>query len=145
MDDDMMAVFRQEATDLIESLERGLLDLSDSPEDRDLINAVFRDLHTIKGSGAMFGFADMAAFVHAFESAFDLLRSGKAVVTPEIIRLALSARDEIIGFLADEPTLTGAARRSSARSRLPWAARAWQRRLRSRQRRRRLPTGSGSG
>ncbi|EKX57074.1 Signal transduction histidine kinase CheA [Rhodobacter sp. AKP1] len=103
MDDDMMAVFRQEATDLIESLERGLLDLSDSPEDRDLINAVFRDLHTIKGSGAMFGFADMAAFVHAFESAFDLLRSGKAVVTPEIIRLALSARDEIIGFLADEP------------------------------------------
>ncbi|MGC9449375.1 chemotaxis protein CheA [Cereibacter johrii] len=107
MDDDMMAVFRQEATDLIESLERGLLDLSDSPEDRDLINAVFRDLHTIKGSGAMFGFADMAAFVHAFESAFDLLRSGKAVVTPEIIRLALSARDEIIGFLADEPDPDG--------------------------------------
>ncbi|WP_198402353.1 chemotaxis protein CheA [Rhodobacter sp. CZR27] len=107
MDDDMMAVFRQEATDLIESLERGLLDLSDSPEDRDLINAVFRDLHTIKGSGAMFGFADMAAFVHAFESAFDLLRSGQASVTPEIIRLALSARDEIIGFLSDEPDPDG--------------------------------------
>ncbi|MGP3699291.1 chemotaxis protein CheA [Rhodobacter sp. NSM] len=107
MDDDMMAVFRQEATDLIESLERGLLDLSDSPEDRDLINAVFRDLHTIKGSGAMFGFADMAAFVHAFESAFDLLRSGQAAVTPEIISLALSARDEIIGFLAEEADPTG--------------------------------------
>ncbi|MBO4169884.1 chemotaxis protein CheA [Cereibacter azotoformans] len=102
MDDDMMAVFRQEATDLIESLERGLLDLSDQPGDRDLINAVFRDLHTIKGSGAMFGFADMAAFVHAFESAFDLLRSGQAAVTPDIIRLALEARDEIIGFLSEQ-------------------------------------------
>ena len=107
MDDDMMAVFRQEATDLIESLERGLLDLAASPDDRDLINAVFRDLHTIKGSGAMFGFADMAAFVHAFESAFDLLRSGQAAVTPEIIRLSLSARDEIVGFLGNAPDPDG--------------------------------------
>lgn len=107
MDDDMMTVFRQEATDLIESLERGLLDLADQPEDRDLVNAVFRDLHTIKGSGAMFGFTDMAAFVHVFESAFDLLRSGQAAVTPEIIRLSLSARDEIIGFLGGQPDPEG--------------------------------------
>ncbi|MFC7705618.1 chemotaxis protein CheA [Plastorhodobacter daqingensis] len=98
-DDDMDAVFRQEAAELIESLERGLLDLSLRPEDAGLINAVFRDLHTIKGSGAMFGFTDLAAFVHAFETAFDRVRSGRAAATPELIRIALRARDEIGALL----------------------------------------------
>ena len=49
-------IFRQEASELLEKLEQALLDLERSPADHDLINTAFRALHTIKGSGAMFGF-----------------------------------------------------------------------------------------
>ena len=62
MTDDMGAIFREELRDLLESLERGLLDLKKRPEEVGLINQVFRDLHTVKGSGAMFGFTDHVEF-----------------------------------------------------------------------------------
>lgn len=103
MSDDLAAVFREELADLVESLERGLLDLRATPDDPDLVNQVFRDLHTIKGSGAMFGFAALAGFIHEFENAFDRVRSGKVRVTPDLIRLGLAARDEIAGLAADAP------------------------------------------
>lgn len=107
IDDDMNEIFRQEATDLVEALERGLLDLEAAPEDSGLINSVFRTLHTIKGSGAMFGFTDLAAFVHEFESAFDRIRSGAAEVSPGLIHIALRARDEIVGLLAGDADTDG--------------------------------------
>lgn len=99
MADDMIQIFREELRDLLESLERGLMDLRARPGDALLVNQVFRDLHTVKGSGAMFGFADLAAFIHDFETAFDRVRSGEAPVTPELIRLGLAARDEIPGLV----------------------------------------------
>lgn len=103
MTEDLDAIFREELRDLLESLERGLLDLKAAPDDMGLVNQVFRDLHTIKGSGAMFGFADLAAFIHTFESVFDRIRGGQAVVTSEIIRLSLAARDEIPGLVDGTP------------------------------------------
>lgn len=106
-DEDMNAVFRQEASDLVEALERGLLDLEDAPDDMGVINSVFRILHTIKGSGAMFGFTDLAAFVHEFETAFDRIRAGAAQVSPSLIRIALRARDEIVGLLVGEEDADG--------------------------------------
>ncbi len=99
MTDDMDSIFREELRDLLESLEKGLMDLRVRPGDGPLVDQVFRDLHTVKGSGAMFGFADLAAFIHDFETAFDRVRSGLAPVTPELIRLALAARDEIPGLV----------------------------------------------
>lgn len=93
--DDLIQTFQEELSDLLESLDRCLLDLKSRPEDEALVAQVFRDLHTIKGNGGMFGFAELSAFVHMFESAFDRIRSGDAKVTPEVIRLALMARDEI--------------------------------------------------
>jgi two-component system chemotaxis sensor kinase CheA len=53
---DPAEVFRQEASELFETLEATLLDLGLRPDDRDLVDSAFRALHTIKGSGAMFGF-----------------------------------------------------------------------------------------
>lgn len=103
MNDDLTSVFREEIRDLVESLERGLLDLKARPQDADLVNQVFRDLHTIKGSGAMFGFVMLAGFIHDFETAFDRVRSGKAQVTPDLIRLGLAARDQIPALLDDAP------------------------------------------
>ena len=56
MSDEAIAVFQVEARENLELIEQGLLDLLDRPEDRDLVDAVFRGLHTLKGSGSMFGF-----------------------------------------------------------------------------------------
>ena len=99
MSDDLIAVFQEELAELLESLERGLVDLQESPEDAGLINQVFRDLHTVKGSGAMFGFTDLAAFIHDFETAFEKVRAGAVPVTPELVRLGLAARDQIPGLV----------------------------------------------
>lgn len=107
VDDDMTAVFREELRDLVDSLERGLLDLQAAPDDMALVNQVFRDLHTVKGSGAMFGFTDLAAFIHSFETQFDKVRAGEVPVTPELIRLALAARDEIPGLVDGRPDPEG--------------------------------------
>ncbi len=92
---DPKKIFQQEAQDLLAQLESALLDLVNSPDDRGLIDTAFRALHTIKGSGAMFGFEDAAAFTHHVETAFDKVRQGKAESSPELIALALSARDHI--------------------------------------------------
>lgn len=107
MTDDMTAIFREELNDLLESLERGLLDLTSKPDDPALINQVFRDLHTVKGSGAMFGFSELAAFIHSFETFFEHVRSGRLKITPEIIRLSLAARDQITGLVEGTPDPEG--------------------------------------
>lgn len=92
---DPTETFRQEARELLEQLEAGLLDLEQNPQDGDLINTTFRALHTIKGSGAMFGFTAVASFVHEFETAFDRVRKGQSVATPALIAIALDAKDRI--------------------------------------------------
>jgi len=88
-------IFRQESAELLEQLEQALLDLEQSPDDHDLIDTAFRALHTIKGSGAMFGFEQVAAFTHEFESAFDRVRKGEAAPDQELIAIALNAKDFI--------------------------------------------------
>lgn len=101
--DDMGSeIFRQEASDLLQSIEKGLMDLEGNPEDVELINSIFRSMHTIKGSGAMFGFMELSQFVHEFETAFDDLRNGRAQVSNDLIGLSLTACDQI-GKLMEAP------------------------------------------
>jgi len=101
MSNDPTDTFRQEAAELLEQLEQGLLDLGQTPEDQDLVNSVFRALHTIKGSGAMFGFTEVAEFVHNFETAFDRVRKGAAPVSAELVTIALAAKDHIHALIND--------------------------------------------
>ena len=88
-------VFKQEAQELLAQLEAVLLDLNCTPDDTSLIDAAFRALHTIKGSGAMFGFEAAAAFTHHVETAFDQIRQGKARLSRDLIAVALRARDHM--------------------------------------------------
>lgn len=88
-------VFRQEASELFEALESALLDLTVRPDDRELVDSAFRALHTIKGSGGMFGFDKVASFTHQFETAFDLVRKGEIKPTADLISVALAAKDYI--------------------------------------------------
>jgi two-component system chemotaxis sensor kinase CheA len=88
-------IFKQEAQELLAQLEATFLDLDCTPDDPDLIDAAFRALHTIKGSGAMFGFDAAAAFTHHVETAFDEVRQGNARLTRDLIAVALRARDHM--------------------------------------------------
>ena len=102
MSPDPADTFRQEARDLLEALEQALLDLSQDHGNRDLVDSAFRALHTLKGSGSMFGFDEVADFVHEFETAFDRVRKGLAPISEELVRIALNAKDHV-QLLALEP------------------------------------------
>ena len=107
MEIDPVETFRLEAAELLESLEAALLDLGEDAGNGELVDTAFRALHTIKGSGAMFGFDRVAAFTHDFETAFDRIRKGEAAVTREIVALSLEAKDQI-RLLIDDPIATDA-------------------------------------
>lgn len=92
---DPTQAFREEASDLLAELETALLSLEEAPDDRDLLDTAFRALHTIKGSGAMFGFEAAASFTHHLENAFDMVRRGAIAPTSALIGVALAARDHI--------------------------------------------------
>ncbi|QDF36187.1 chemotaxis protein CheA [Bradyrhizobium symbiodeficiens] len=98
---DPTEIFRQEASELFEVLEGALLDLGQRPNDRELVDSAFRALHTIKGSGAMFGFDKVASFTHEFETAFDRVRKGEIKPTHELISVALAAKDYIRALIED--------------------------------------------
>jgi two-component system chemotaxis sensor kinase CheA len=95
MIDKFKQAFQEEAREILVELEATLLELGDRPADPELVGKAFRALHTIKGSGAMFGFDRLAAFTHNLENAFDEVRNGHLTVTSELINLSLSALDEI--------------------------------------------------
>jgi two-component system, chemotaxis family, sensor kinase CheA len=87
--------FREEAREILVELESALLELNQVPGDMEVVSRVFRGLHTIKGSGAMFGFDDLAAFTHDLETAFDAVRSGRLAVNGELVDQTLAALDQI--------------------------------------------------
>ncbi|WP_320175711.1 chemotaxis protein CheA [Maridesulfovibrio sp.] len=100
MSDDMTTqVFKEEAYELLGELETSLLELEDVPDDMDIINRVFRALHTIKGSGSMFGFEAIAEFTHEVETIFDKVRNGELAITKNLLSLSLAARDHIYSML----------------------------------------------
>ncbi len=94
-----IATYREEANELLTELETSLLELEETPEDAELIGRVFRAMHTIKGSGAMFGFDEIAGFTHEVETVFDLVRNGRMAVTKQLLNLTLQARDQIKSLL----------------------------------------------
>ncbi|MBU1001513.1 MAG: chemotaxis protein CheA [Proteobacteria bacterium] len=101
-DDINRQAFLEEANELLAELETALLELEDTPDDSELVDRVFRAMHTIKGSGAMFGFEDVAHFTHDVETVFDKVRCGELSVTKELLDLTLGARDHILVLLEDE-------------------------------------------
>lgn len=112
------AVYREEAHELLGELESTLLELERNPDDMELVNQVFRSMHTIKGSGAMFGFDNVAAFTHEVETVYDLVRARRLSVTPELVRLTLSACDLIAGMVEGEAVDEDEERRVVLRLRL---------------------------
>ncbi|MCX5804818.1 MAG: chemotaxis protein CheA [Proteobacteria bacterium] len=95
--------YKEETNEQLLELEESLLELEETPDDGELIGKVFRIMHTIKGSGAMFGFDDIAAFTHDIETVYDKVRAKEIPVTKELINLTLLAKDRIKSMLDKTP------------------------------------------
>ena len=103
MTDKHTEAFLQEAAELLEVLESSLIELEARPDDEELVGQIFRALHTIKGSGGMFGFENVAEFVHDIETVYDRIRNSEIKVDNEIIDLTLKACDKIKQMLRNIP------------------------------------------
>lgn len=92
-------IFIEEALELLDEVESGILQLQKKPGEVDLVNKLFRDLHTVKGSGAMFGFDQVADFTHELENVIGLIRKGEIDFSPELADPFLASRDHIIKII----------------------------------------------
>ncbi|MCU0867069.1 MAG: chemotaxis protein CheA [Planctomycetes bacterium] len=91
--------FLLEADDLLTTIEDVVLDMNGGAVNDDAVNQLFRAFHTLKGSGAMFDFDDVAEFTHHVEGALDLVRNGRLEVSPGLLDCVLAAKDLIKGML----------------------------------------------
>jgi two-component system chemotaxis sensor kinase CheA len=91
--------FLVESGELLAQIEEIVLDMDPANPDPEDINRLFRAFHTIKGSGAMFGFDAVAAFTHHVETVLDQVREGSLRFSSELLRLVLAARDRIKALL----------------------------------------------
>src|SRR5690625_293569 len=100
-DDDILQDFLVEAGELLEQLPGQLVELEQRPDDHDLLNAIFRGFHTIKGGA---GFLQLDALVdccHITENLFDMLRTGRRAVTSELMDVVLQALDALQAMFAE--------------------------------------------
>ena len=93
------AAFFEEAAEHLTTLEEGLLKLEASPDDKELINGIFRSAHSIKGTGGALGFGEIAAFTHDLETVLDRMRNGEMLATATRVELLLRATDALTSLL----------------------------------------------
>lgn len=89
-----------ESAELLAVAEAGLLRLAPGEVDMDEVNAIFRAVHSIKGGGGAFGFNDLVAFAHEFETVMDGVRNAEIPVTTELVDTLIRANDLLARLLA---------------------------------------------
>ena len=99
--DSALQTFFEESRELLSAMEDALLTLENTPGDTDAINAVFRAMHTIKGSAGLFGLDAIVSFTHVAESVMDKVRSGELTVDEKLTALLLGCQDHI-GSMVDD-------------------------------------------
>ncbi|PJC85857.1 chemotaxis protein CheA [Vibrio sp. HA2012] len=93
MSEEAKQIFVQESEELLQEMEDALLMMEEDPNDSEHLNSVFRAMHTIKGSGGIFGFNFIVSFTHPLESELDRARSGERPVDQELVALLLKCKD----------------------------------------------------
>ncbi len=94
-DEEILQDFLVEAGEILELLSEQLVDLEQRPDDADLLNAIFRGFHTVKGGAGFLQLNAMVECCHVTENLFDILRNGKRRVTPELMDVVLQALDTV--------------------------------------------------
>ena len=91
-----MPAFISEAREQVENIEQLLLQLEESPGDRELLDALFRCAHTVKGSAGIFGLDKVEGFTHHVETLLDKMREGVIALGPRLSTLLLECNDQIL-------------------------------------------------
>jgi len=94
-DEEILQDFLVEAGEILELLSEQLVDLENSPDDKDLLNAIFRGFHTVKGGAGFLQLNPLVDCCHAAENVFDTLRNGKRSVNADLMDVVLSALDTV--------------------------------------------------
>src|SRR5574343_1127409 len=89
--EDLLQDFLVEATDLLSEVDNKLVDLERAPQDRGLLNDIFRGFHTIKGGAGFLNATELVTLCHLTENLFDRLRNGELDLTPELMDVIMAA------------------------------------------------------
>jgi two-component system chemotaxis sensor kinase CheA len=95
LDEDILQDFLVEAGEILELLQEQLVELENNPDDSNLLNAIFRGFHTVKGGAGFLSLTELVDACHGAENVFDILRTGKRRVTSELMDVILQALDAI--------------------------------------------------
>ncbi|MGD8176752.1 chemotaxis protein CheW [Marinimicrobium sp. ARAG 43.8] len=94
-DEEILQDFLVEASEILEKLSEQLVQLEQRPDDTDLLNAIFRGFHTVKGGAGFLQLDPMVECCHVTENLFDVLRNGQRQVTSELMDVVLQSLDTI--------------------------------------------------
>lgn len=93
LDDEILQDFLVEAGEILEKLGEQLVELEQSPQDLDLLNAIFRGFHTVKGGAGFLAIHPLVEICHSAEDVFNVLRQGERRVTPDLMDVILQVLD----------------------------------------------------
>ncbi|BCU08206.1 chemotaxis protein CheA [Allochromatium tepidum] len=99
--DEILQDFLVEAGELLEALNEQLIDLEQNPDDRNLLNAVFRSFHTIKGGAGFLNLNALVVVCHHAEDVFNLLRNGERRIDPVLMDVVLRVLDVLNVMFGD--------------------------------------------
>ncbi|MGO3580576.1 MAG: chemotaxis protein CheA [Pseudomonas helleri] len=99
-DEEILQDFLVEAGEILELLSEQLVELESRPDDADLLNAIFRGFHTVKGGAGFLQLNELVECCHIAENVFDILRKGERSVDAELMDVVLEALDAVNGMFA---------------------------------------------
>ncbi|WP_324831107.1 chemotaxis protein CheA [Pseudomonas saxonica] len=100
-DEEILQDFLVEAGEILELLSEQLVELESRPDDADLLNAIFRGFHTVKGGAGFLQLNELVECCHIAENVFDILRKGERSVDAELMDVVLEALDAVNGMFAE--------------------------------------------
>jgi two-component system chemotaxis sensor kinase CheA len=104
VDEEILQDFLVEAGEILEQLQEQLVELENNPEDADLLNAIFRGYHTVKGGAGFLSLTELVEICHGAENVFDVMRNGQRALTPELMDVILQATDAVVQMFEDVKT-----------------------------------------
>ena len=94
-DEEILQDFLIEAGEILEALSEQLVELENDPDNADLLNAIFRGFHTVKGGAGFLALTELVDVCHGAENIFDILRNNQRQVTSELMDVILQALDTV--------------------------------------------------
>jgi two-component system chemotaxis sensor kinase CheA len=128
--EDLLQDFLQEAGELLSDVDNKLVDLERSPDDRRLLNDIFRGFHTIKGGAGFLNAGELVSLCHLTESLFDKLRNAAMTLTPSLMDTIMAATQSVRNMFGEiaqgRQPASGPCRsdHQSARCMLAWHAKS---------------------